>query len=107
MSKSSSSKEKSDYLPWNAVPGLIKETFRGFFEEKGLYHGAALAYYTVFALVPLLYLSIASLGRIIGQEVMLDIIEDLLRSKVGIQDVSGIMEFVRGLNSKREIYSWN
>ena len=101
MSNSSRSKRKSDYLPWREIPSLIKETFKGFFEEKSLFHGAALAYYTVFAMVPLLYLCIVYFGKIIGQKVMLVIIEDLLRNKVGIQDVSGMMEFVSQLDFEK------
>jgi membrane protein len=101
MSNSSASKKKSDYLPWREIPSLIKETFKGFFEEKSLFHGAALAYYTVFAMVPLLYLCIVYFGKIIGQKVMLVIIEDLLRNKVGIQDVSGMMEFVSQLDFEK------
>ncbi len=101
MSNSSGSKRKSDYLPWREIPSLIKETFKGFFEEKSLFHGAALAYYTVFAMVPLIYLCIVYFGKIIGQKVMLVIIEDLLRNKVGIQDVSGMMEFVSQLDFEK------
>jgi len=98
MSKKHTSSKKTEHLPWAEIPELIKETFRGFFEEQGLFHGAALAYYTVFAMVPLFYLCISYFGKIIGQDVMLQIIQDLLKTKVGIQDVSGIMDFVRQLN---------
>jgi membrane protein len=101
MSKKVTSSKRTEYLPWSEVPSLIKDTFHGFFEEKGLFHGAALAYYTVFAMVPLLYLCIAYFGKIIGQNVMLDIIEDLLKTKVGIKDVSGIMDFIRQLNFEK------
>ncbi|MFO0496128.1 MAG: YihY/virulence factor BrkB family protein [Flavobacteriia bacterium] len=101
MSNTSVSKRKSDYLPWREIPSLIKETFKGFFEEKSLFHGAALAYYTVFAMVPLLYLCIVYFGKIIGQKVMLVIIEDLLRNKVGIEDVSGMMDFVSQLDFEK------
>jgi membrane protein len=88
-------------LPWREIPSLIKETFKGFFEEKSLFHGAALAYYTVFAMVPLLYLCIVYFGKIIGQKVMLVIIEDLLRNKVGLQDVNGMMDFVSQLDFEK------
>jgi membrane protein len=101
MSIKDTSSNKIEYLPWNEIPGLIKDTFKEFFEEKGLFHGAALAYYTVFAMVPLLYLCISYFGKIIGQDVMLQIIEDLLKTKVGIQDVSGIMDFVSQLNFEK------
>ncbi len=80
---------------------LIKNSFNGFLEEKGLHHGAALAYYALFALVPLLYLSITYMGRLIGQDVMIEIIGDMLKNKVGITDVNGIMEFLNSLDFEK------
>lgn len=100
MSKRSSS-GKIKHIPFSEFPGLVKETFIEFFQEKGLFHGAALAYYTLFAMVPLFYLCISIFGRIIGQDLMLEIISDLLKTKVGIQDVSGIMDFLKGLNFEK------
>lgn len=72
-----------------------------FFEEKGLFHGAALAYYALFAMVPFCYLSIVYFGKLIGQEIMLTIIEDSLRNRIGIQDVSGIMDFIGQFNFEK------
>lgn len=101
MSKKSVSKRNSDHIEIREIPGLLKDSVVEFFGEQGLFHGAALAYYTVFAMVPLLYLCIVYFGKIIGQSVMLEIIEDLLRHKVGIQDVAGIMEFLKSLNFEK------
>ncbi|MEY4603713.1 MAG: hypothetical protein RIT43_1005 [Bacteroidota bacterium] len=101
MSQALSSGEKNKRISWFGLWNVLKETFSSFFEEKSLFHGAALAYYTVFALVPLLYLSISYLGKITGQDVMLKIIEDLLRNQVGISDVKGIMDFVGQLNFEK------
>lgn len=101
MSDKSVSKRKSNFLPVSEIPGLIKDTFVEFFQKEGLFHGAALAYYTIFALVPLLYLCLSYFGRIIGQELMLDIISDLLQNKVGIQDISGIMEFMKDVDFEK------
>ncbi len=69
---------------------LIKE----FIAERSFLHGAALAYYAVFALVPILYLSVAIFGRVVGHETMVDIITDFLRDQVGLTDVSGILDFL-------------
>jgi membrane protein len=52
-------------------------------------------------MVPLLYLCIVYFGKIIGQKVMLVIIEDLLRNKVGLQDVNGMMDFVSQLDFEK------
>lgn len=101
MSEKSVSKRNSDHIEIKEIPGLIKDSVMEFFGEEGLFHGAALAYYTVFAMVPLLYLCIVYFGKIIGQEVMLEIIEDLLRHKVGVEDVSGIMGFLKELNFEK------
>ena len=49
---------------------MFKQTVTEFASENSLFHGAALSYYTIFALVPILYLSIVSFGQIIGQEKM-------------------------------------
>jgi membrane protein len=80
---------------------LIKDAFKGFLEEKGLHHGAALAYYALFALVPMLYLSITYVGRLIGQDVMIRVIGDVLKNKVGITDVKGILEFLNTLDFEK------
>lgn len=101
MSEASVSTRKSNRLPWKEIPSLIKETIVGFVEEDGLFHGAALAYYTLFAMVPLFYLSIAFFGKIIGQDLMLEIIAELLHNKVGIADVSGIMGFLKELDFEK------
>ena len=98
MSEKSASTKKHKRLPLVEVPALIKESVVDFFKEQGLFHGAALAYYTLFAMVPLFYLSISLFGRIIGQEVMLEIISDLLKNKIGVQDISGVMDFLNKLN---------
>lgn len=74
---------------------LVIRTFAEFFKEASLMHAASLAYFTLFALIPLLYLSITFFGRIIGQSMMVEIITDLLQEKVGIQDVSGILDFLQ------------
>jgi membrane protein len=101
MSQKSPSRKKVLHLEWREIPGLIKEAFLEFLAEKGLFHGAALAYYTLFAMVPLFYLCIAFFGKIIGQEVMLEIISNLLRNQIGIQDVNGIMEFLSGMDFEK------
>jgi membrane protein len=101
MSKNLPSSKSFRHLTLKDVWLLIKDSFNGFLEEKGLHHGAALAYYALFALVPLLYLSITYVGRIIGQDVMIDIIGDMLKNKVGITDVKGIMEFLNSLDFEK------
>jgi membrane protein len=70
---------------------LMFETFKAFGKENSLFHGAALAYYSVFAMVPLLYLAITIFGVFVGNEVMVGIITTFLEENVGLTDLGGIL----------------
>ncbi|MGV3630404.1 MAG: YihY/virulence factor BrkB family protein [Bacteroidota bacterium] len=84
---------------------LLKETFVAFFKERTFLHSAALSYYTVFTLVPILYLSIVTFGKIIGQKTMVEIITEFLRDNIGIRDVSGIIDYLNQVNfEKTNVY---
>jgi membrane protein len=85
-------------LSWKEVGQLFKQTITEFASENSLFHGAALSYYTIFALVPILYLSIVSFGQIIGQQKMLAIIASVLQEQVGIKDIQGILDFLNEIN---------
>lgn len=77
---------------------IIKTTFVEFFQEESFFHGAALAYYTVFAMIPLIYLAIVSFGAIVGKDSISEMIESVLHDQIGLQDSSGIMPFLKELN---------
>ncbi|MCE3294951.1 MAG: hypothetical protein K0R65_665 [Crocinitomicaceae bacterium] len=80
---------------------LLKETFISFFKEKAFLHSAALSYYTVFTLVPILYLSIVTFGKVIGQKTMVEIISEFLQENIGIRDVSGIIDYLNQINFEK------
>ncbi len=80
---------------------LYKDTFTEFFKEKLFIHCAALSYYTVLTLVPIIYLSIVSFGKIIGQETMVKIIAKFLNENIGIEDVSGIIAFLNQVDFEK------
>ena len=88
-------------LSWKEIGEVISTTFKEFFFEKSFFHGAALAYYTIFALIPVSYLAFATFGKIVGQRTMLQIISSLLRDQVGIKDISGIMDFLRDVDFEK------
>ena len=73
---------------------LLRFVLKEFFKEKSMMHGASLAYYSILALVPLLYLSITVFGRIVGHDVMVDIIANLLKEQIGINDIEGVLTFL-------------
>lgn len=101
MSKESTSEEKVRVLKWKEIPGLFKETFIEYFKESTLMHSASLAYYALFAMLPLIYLTIYFFGRFVGNEVVRSSIGAILHDQVGIADISGIMEFLQTLDVEK------
>lgn len=91
----------------NFILKLFKRTFQEFFSEKSFFHGAALSYYTVFAMVPMLYLSITFFGYFVGNETMVEIISELLTSHIGIQDIDGILEFLNQIDFEKGSFVMN
>ena len=47
---------------------IVKQAVSGFIEDGALSRGAAIAYYTIFSLAPILVIVIALAGLIFGQE---------------------------------------
>ena len=77
---------------------IVKSTLVDFFKDLPLMHGAALAYYALLALVPLLYLSVTIFGQIVGHDKMLSIIETMLREQVGLTEPESILSFLGDVN---------
>ncbi|MDC3253181.1 YihY/virulence factor BrkB family protein, partial [Crocinitomicaceae bacterium] len=73
---------------------IIRSTISEYSRHKPFQHGAALSYYTLIAIVPLLYLSISFFGMIVGHETMSNIIASILRNQIGLNDIDGIMSFL-------------
>ena len=77
---------------------IVKESVVEYIEEGAFFHGAALSYYTLFALVPIIFLTISTFGRIVGSERMLIIINDVFKNNVGIQDTSSFMSYLQSMH---------
>jgi membrane protein len=58
----------SNVIEMNTLLALFKETFRSWSAHNAQKMGAALAYYTVFSLAPLLVLVVGVVGLLVGQE---------------------------------------
>jgi len=78
-----------------SVVELIKTTFSEYFAETVFRHAAALAYYTIFSLIPIIYLIIYFLGRFLGNDTVHEIISHFLHEQVGIQNISEIMGLLK------------
>lgn len=94
-------RKKIRILNWKETFGLFKETFVEYMKESTLMHSASLAYYALFAMLPLIYLGIYFLGRVVGNEVVRSSIGHLLQEQVGISDISGIMDFLKTLDVEK------
>lgn len=88
-------------LSWKEVWTMFKRTFAEFFQENSFFHGAALAYYAVFAIIPIIYLAVISFGNIMGQQEILRLIKVLLEEQVGIKDSSGILAFLKDVHFEK------
>lgn len=74
---------------------LFKDTFTAWNNDKVPRHGAALAYYTVLSLVPLLVVIITIIGFIFGREVGQGYILGQIGSLVGPQSAEAIKEMIQ------------
>ena len=92
------SESKVRKLTWREFLQLTKTSFTEFVNEDNFMHGAALAYYAIFALVPIIYLALTGFGTIMGQEQMIVIIPDIMESSMGIKDVTPFTDLM---------YQWN
>lgn len=77
------------------------DALKEYVQEGAFHHGAALAYYTLFAFIPILYLTTSIYGRIIGQDNMRQIVSSLLQSGLGIQDSGTILQLVEGISFEK------
>jgi membrane protein len=81
---------------------LFKQTFTEFGEDKAPRLGAALAYYTIFSLAPLLLIAIAVAGFIFGKEAATTGITDELSRVMGPTAAKSIQEMVASAGKSKE-----
>jgi len=74
---------------------LIKTTFVEYFSETVFRHAAALAYYTIFSLIPIVYLIVYFLGRFLGNDTVHELIAYFLQEQIGIKNISEIMGMLK------------
>ena len=74
---------------------LLKDTFTAWSKDKVPRHGAALAYYTILSLVPLLVVIIAMIGLIFGRDAAQGYILEQIGSLVGTQSAEAIKEMIQ------------
>lgn len=81
------------------VFGLLKDTVTSFMEDKAPRLGAALAYYSVFSMAPLLIIVIAVVGVVFGDEAARGQVVGAIQGLVGQQGAEAIQTMI--LNARR------
>ena len=81
---------------WNA----LKETFNDYMEDNCLSRGAAIAYYTVVSIGPILVLCIAIAGLVFGQEAAQGAMVGQLRGLMGDQAAELIQTMIKSASNK-------
>lgn len=77
---------------------LLKQTFAQWSKDKVPRLGAALAYYTVFSIVPLLIIIIAMIGLVFGQEAAQSYILQQLETMLGEQSTAALKDMIQRAN---------
>ena len=83
---------------------LLKETVKEFLDDKAMRLSAALAYYSVFSLAPLLIIAISIAGMIFGEDAARGAIEAELTDSIGRKAASAVEDMVS--NAYMEGGSW-
>jgi membrane protein len=82
--------------------GLLKKTFDEWNEDKAPRLGAALSFYTVFSLAPLLIIVIAIAGLAFGQQAAQSKIDEQIRGLVGAQGADLVQAMIENARKPQE-----
>ena len=75
---------------------LLKDTVEGYIEDGAMSHGAAIAYYTVFSIAPLLVIATAIAGLAFSEDAVRGAVADQLRGLLGDGGAEAVQAMVRG-----------
>jgi membrane protein len=75
---------------------LLRDTVEGFVNDGAMSRGAAIAYYTIFSIAPLLVIATAIAGLAFGHEAVEGAIADQLRSLLGDRGAEAVQAMIRG-----------
>jgi membrane protein len=76
------------------ILGMIKEAFKDWNEDNAPRLGAALSYYTIFSIAPLLLISIAVAGLVFGQEAAQGRIVAQIQGLIGREAAEGVQAMI-------------
>lgn len=88
-------------MNWQERKELIRTTFVEFFGANSLRHGAALSYYFILALVPMLYLSVIYVGMVVGENSVRQTISLVMTDWVGLENPESVFGFLDQMEFKK------
>lgn len=77
------------------IPQLMRKTFQGWYADNTFQHGAALAYYAVFSLAPVMIIAIAVVSLVFGDQAARGHIADQISETVGPRVASAIQDMLK------------
>ena len=86
----------------NRAVKLTTETFKAWMEDKALRLAAALAYYSVFSIAPMLVIAISVAGLVFGTEAVRGQLDEQLRGYVGAQAAEAVQSMVQSASKPRQ-----
>lgn len=89
-------------LAGNRVIKLARETLRDWMEDKALRLAAALAYYSVFSIAPMLVIAVSMAGLVFGEEAVRGQLDEQLRGYIGAQATEAVQTMVQGAAKPRQ-----
>ncbi|AMM50936.1 ribonuclease BN [Rufibacter sp. DG15C] len=81
---------------------IIKEVWYDFLDNNSFQKGAALAYYTIFALPPILIIMINTAGAVFGREAVQGEVYTQLRELMGSKGAADIQEMVESIHQSAD-----
>jgi membrane protein len=79
--------------------GILKDTGAAFVADKAMRLSAALAYYSIFSLAPLLIVAISIAGTIFGEKAARGAVKEELTGAIGPDAAATVQEMILGVNS--------
>jgi membrane protein len=79
---------------------LLRASIEGYIEDDAMSRGAAIAYYTIFSIAPLLVIATAVAGLIFGEDAVHGAISDQLRGLLGDTGAGAVEAMIAGAGNK-------
>lgn len=89
-------------LTFGQLGHILRATWDDWIEDDALRWSAALAYYSIFSLAPLLVISIGMAGLLLGEEAVRGQLQDQLRAYVGSAAAAGLESMIRSASRPTE-----